>query len=174
MTARLQYPGGLFFYIAMGKGLKKGDIGMKFKIMTIVTLLLLTVATACWGKEVGFTDSKAAKTYCEAVMNLMANAQNKEAFDLIETQWTYAAAEVQKAREQSEKEQAVVKERFGQPVGFKLVKEEEVPGIGLRVTYVILYEKNPVRWQFIFYKAKDRWLLNSFKWDTAIDALFEK
>jgi hypothetical protein len=158
----------------MSKGLKKGMIRMKFKIMTTVILLLLTVATACWGSEAGFTDSKAAKTYCEAVLSRIVNGQNKEAFDLIGTQWLYDAAEVQKAREQSEKEQAVVKERFGQPVGIKLAKEEEAAGIGLRVTYVIQYEKNLIRWQFIFYKAKDRWLLYSFKWDNAIEALFEK
>lgn len=158
----------------MSKGLKKGVIGMKLRIITTVILLLLTVTTACWGQEAGFTENKEAKAYCETVIGLIANGQNKEAFDLIGTQWIYAPAEVQKAREQSEKEQAVMKERFGQPVGVKLVKEEEVTGVGLRVTYVLQYEKNLIRWQFIFYKGKDRWLLYSFKWDNAIEALFER
>ncbi len=29
-----------------------------------------------------------------------------------------------------------------------------------------------IRWMFTFYRPRDRWLLNSFKWDDSIDALF--
>jgi hypothetical protein len=146
----------------------------RFKIITTVILVLLTASAVCWGKEIGFTGREKAKSYCETVMNLLMKGKNQEAFDLLKAEWLYDPADVQKAREQNEREQAVLIERFGQPVGIQLVKEEEVAGVGLKYTYLIRYEKTPIRWQFVFYKPKDRWLLNGFKWDSSFEALFER
>lgn len=147
---------------------------MKMKFMITVVLVLFAVTAVCWGKEAGFTGKEEVKAYCETVMNMLMKGKTKEAFDLLGTEWIYDVAEVQKAREQSEREQAVLKERFGQAVGIQLVKEEAVTGVGLRYTYIIRYEKAPIRWQFNFYKPGNRWLLNGFKWDNSFEALFER
>ena len=64
-----------------------------------------------------------------------------------------------------------VEERFGHPCGYRLVKEEVVPEVCLRYTYVIKYEKHLVRWQFVFYKAKDRWQLKKLNWYAAKKAM---
>lgn len=145
---------------------------LKLKSMFIIVLLLFTAAAVCLGKDVGFAGKEEVKAYCETVMNMLMKGKTKEAFDLLGAEWSFDEAEIGKARDQSEREQAVLKERFGQAVGIQLVKEEEVAGVGLRYTYIIRYEKAPIRWQFIFYKPKDRWLLNGFKWDNAFEVLF--
>jgi len=134
--------------------------------------LLLLVVPVCWGQDLGFPDGIEARSYSEAVINHVAKGQIEEAFVLIGSQWPFPVAELKPVQEQAEKNQVFVKERFGQPCGFRLVKEEIVSEVCLRYTYVAKYEKHLIRWQFVFYKAKDRWLLNSFNWDDAIDALF--
>lgn len=146
---------------------------MKFKaVFSIVLLLLPLVIPVCWGQELGFLDGIEARSYCEAVINHASKGQIEEAFVLVGSQWPFPVAELKPVQEQAEKNQVSVVERFGQPCGYRLVKEELVPEVCLRYTYVIKYEKHLVRWQFVFYKAKDRWQLNSFKWDDAIEALF--
>jgi hypothetical protein len=106
------------------------------------------------------------------IASLYAASSKGEAFVLIGSQWPFPVAELEQVQEQAEKNQVFVEERFGQPCGYRLVKEEVVPEVCLRYTYVIKYEKHLVRWQFVFYKAKDRWQLDSFKWDDSIEALF--
>jgi hypothetical protein len=146
---------------------------VKFKaVFSIVLLLLLLIIPVCQGQGLGFLDGIEARSYCEAVINHVAKGQIEEAFVLIGSQWPFPVAELKQAQEQAEKNQVFVEERFGQPCGYRLVKEEVVPEVCLRYTYVIKYEKHLVRWQFVFYKAKDRWQLNSFKWDDSIEALF--
>ncbi len=146
---------------------------MKTKaVFSIVLLLLLLIVPVCRGQELGFLDGIEARSYCEAVIDHVAKDQIKEAFVLIGAQWPFPVVELKEVQEQAEKNQVFVEERFGQPCGYRLVKEEVVSEVCLRYTYVIKYEKHLVRWQFVFYKAKDRWQLNSFKWDDAIEALF--
>lgn len=146
---------------------------MKFKaVFSIVLLLLLLIIPVCRGQELGFLDGIEARSYCEAVIDHVAKDQIKEAFVLIGSQWPFPVVELKEVQEQAEKNQVFVEERFGQPCGYRLVKEEVVSEVCLRYTYVIKHEKHLVRWQFVFYKAKDRWQLNSFKWDDAIEALF--
>lgn len=146
---------------------------MKFKAAFSIALLLSLVSIpVCWGQGLGFLDGMDARSYGEAVIDHVAKGQIEEAFVLIGSQWPFPVAELEPVKEQAEKNQVFVKERFGQLCGYRLVKEEVVPEVCLRYTYVIKYEKHLVRWQFVFYKAKDRWQLNSFKWDDAIEALF--
>jgi hypothetical protein len=141
-------------------------------VFPIVLLLLLLIIPVCWGQELGFLDGIEARSYSEAVINHVAKGQIEEAFVLIASQWPFPVAELGQVREQAEKNQVFVKERFGQSCGYRLVKEEVVPEVCLRHTYVAKYEKHLVRWQFVFYKANDRWQLNSFNWDDAMEALF--
>ena len=146
---------------------------MKFKaVFSIVLLLLLLIIPVCQGQGLGFLDGIEARSYCEAIINHVAKGQIEETFVLVGSQWPFPVAELKQAQEQAEKNQVFVEERLGQPCGYRLVKEEVVPEVCLRHTYVIKYEKHLVRWQFVFYKAKDRWQLNSFKWDDSIEALF--
>ncbi len=146
---------------------------MKFKaVFSIVLLLLLSTIPVCRGQGLGFLDGIEARSYCEEVINHVEKGRIEEAFVLIGSQWPFPVEELKQVQEQAEKNRVFVEERFGQPCGYRLVKEEVVPEVCLRYTYVIKYEKHLVRWQFVFYKAKDRWQLNSFEWDDAIEALF--
>lgn len=106
---------------------------MKFKaVFSIVLLLLLLIIPVCQGQGLGFLDGIEARSYCEAIINHVAKGQIEEAFVLVGSQWPFPVAELEQAQEQAEKNQVFVEERFGQPCGYRLVKEEVVPEVYLR------------------------------------------
>jgi hypothetical protein len=41
------------------------------------------------------------------------------------------------------------------------------------VSYLALYERQPVRLEFMFYKSKDKWMIYSFSFDDSIDEEFK-
>jgi hypothetical protein len=49
-----------------------------------------------------------------------------------------------------------------------------VKDVYLRYTYLDKHERGSVRWQFIFYKAKDQWIINAIVWDGDVNKLFEQ
>jgi|GEM_PF-6926482 hypothetical protein len=110
-------------------------------VFSIVLLLSLLIIPVCWGQGLGFLDGIEARSYCETVINHVSKGQIEEAFVLICSQWPFPVAELKQVQEQAEKNQVFVKERFGPPCGYRLVKEEVVPEVCLRCTYVIKYEK---------------------------------
>ena len=42
----------------------------------------------------------------------------------------------------------------------------------VRLVYVEKREKNVMRWQFVFYKARSAWSVSSFNFDDNLNALF--
>jgi hypothetical protein len=43
----------------------------------------------------------------------------------------------------------------------------------MEVLYIQTFENHGLRWQFIFYKPRNEWLLDNIQWDDQISLLFE-
>ena len=60
------------------------------------------------------------------------------------------------------KTQATI-QRFGHVVGFDFIKEEELGPSIVRLVYAQRFEKQPIIWEFYFYKPKETWIAVSVK-----------
>ncbi len=59
---------------------------------------------------------------------------------------------------------------FGKFCGQALITKKEIGGGALVVyTYLVKYERQPVRFVFKFYKPKDTWLAYGFSYDMGLD-----
>ena len=63
--------------------------------------------------------------------------------------------------------------RFGKPIGYELVSTERVGKSFVRYIYLQKFEKHALRWTFSYYRPKDVWLVNQFKFDDGIDGLYQ-
>ena len=63
-------------------------------------------------------------------------------------------------------------QRFGGSLGFEFLREDKVGENLLRYTYIHRYEKHAVRWVFYCYRSKGGWVVNSFRYDDNLPALF--
>jgi hypothetical protein len=64
-------------------------------------------------------------------------------------------------------------EALGKIVGFAFVSECRRSDFLVRLVYAEKREKNALRWEFIFYKARNNWALSNFVWDDKATAFFE-
>ncbi|TDX46338.1 phage tail protein [Orenia marismortui] len=145
---------------------------MKFKVVLIVLLIILSCTTVTFAKNIGFDKEQGMRSYCDSIMEYLAKDEVQKAFDLLEGQWIFSATEIQNVELQTIKQLDLVKGRFGDVLGYKFIEKEIVAEILCKYTYVVKYENHIIRWIFIFYKAEDKWLLNSFKFDDSIEKLF--
>ena len=62
---------------------------------------------------------------------------------------------------------------YGKFYGFEPVNAEKVTDSYLRLRYVGLYEKYPIRWIFTYYKSPDRgWIVTNVKFDDLSEFFF--
>lgn len=63
---------------------------------------------------------------------------------------------------------------LGKSLGTVFVRECRLSDLLVRIVYIEKREKNALRWQFIFYKAREAWVISSFNWDANLDSLFAR
>ncbi len=49
--------------------------------------------------------------------------------------------------------------KFGAPVGYELIEEQEVGSSMIRLLYFLKYQAKPVVWELFYYRAADSWAL---------------
>jgi hypothetical protein len=62
---------------------------------------------------------------------------------------------------------------LGKSLGSAFIRECRVSDILVRLLYVEKREKNVLRWQFIFYRARNVWTMSHILWDDNVPSLFE-
>lgn len=58
---------------------------------------------------------------------------------------------------------------MGQYIGFEKLTEKSLGGSLKVAIYLVRYDRQPLRFIFKYYKAKDTWMLFNFKFDDKID-----
>jgi hypothetical protein len=60
---------------------------------------------------------------------------------------------------------------YGAMLGFERIKNDTVGSSIVHLVFVARHEKHPIAWRFVFYKPKDRWLIDFFKWSDSYEGL---
>lgn len=145
---------------------------MKVKVVLILIVIMLAFTIISFAENIGFEDEKRVREYCNSFIEYIVDEEIQKAFDLIEGQWIFSPSEIQSIEVQAIKQLDLVKGRFGNILGYKMLKQEIVGDMFLKYTYIVKYENHIIRWIFIFYKSEDVWLLNTIRFDDSIDKLF--
>lgn len=65
-------------------------------------------------------------------------------------------------------------DNIGKMHGYEPIVSKALKGTLTLYTYLVKYERQPIRFTFIFYKPKDKWLFYSFKYDGYIPEELEE
>lgn len=60
-------------------------------------------------------------------------------------------------------------EYVGQYYGYEFIVKKQIAGNFVLQSYLVRYDRQPLRFTFEFYKANDKWFLYSFKFDSNLD-----
>jgi hypothetical protein len=113
-----------------------------------------------------------------ALSNRMMDTAMKQSPDAVFSQlkpyWPLDAAEIDGMASSAKLQWQIVETRFGKPVGYELVATERLGQSFVRYVYLQKFEHHALRWVFAFYRPKDVWLANSFKFDDQLDSLYSE
>lgn len=64
--------------------------------------------------------------------------------------------------------------KLGNYSGYELINEKQVSTCYILKSFIVKYEKKPFRFTFLFYKPKENWKINNFKFDEYIEDEMEE
>ncbi len=140
-------------------------------ILVITCILIFTTPLLSIDIYTGM-DKAELKNFSDNIMLLIKDEKFKDAFTVIRKFWPMPESEIDMLEMQTTKQLDMVKARFGSALEFILIDQREIKDNFIRYIYVIKYERHITRWEFIYYKPKTKWLLNTFKWDDDVSKLF--
>lgn len=62
----------------------------------------------------------------------------------------------------------------GDYYGYEKITEKSIGESYMLVSYMIKYDRQPIRFTFVFYKPKDKWQVQNFKFDDNLDDELEE
>jgi hypothetical protein len=112
--------------------------------------------------------------FCETVMGHLASEDYQSAFDMLTAvSVPQMSGDLYNLQMNTAEQINGVQATFGSILGYKLVKVQNMKNVLLEVLYIEQFENHALRWQFVFYKPRDQWLLDNIQWDDQVSLLFE-
>lgn len=116
-------------------------------------------------------DERVLKDISISIIKTISEDKVSEAFDIMQKYSPLPSQEFEKAKEQSVKQLDFVKPRFGEYIGYEFISSSKVGDSIIKHNCIVKCEIFIIRWEFIYYKPKDKWIMTNFKWDDQIRLL---
>jgi hypothetical protein len=112
--------------------------------------------------------------FCETVMGLIVSEEYQTAFDIMTAVTVpQMSGDLYTLQVTTEEQINGLQAVYGGIVGYKLVQVQNLRNVVMEVLYIQTFENHALRWQFIFYKPRNQWLLDNIQWDDQISLLFD-
>lgn len=108
----------------------------------------------------------------EEAMNLVAADDIDGFVALVRRKMPMPPGEIEKIENTLKTQRKDLVSKLGKSLGYLLVSECRRGDTLRRLVYAEKREKSVMRWQFIFYKPRDKWLWTFFFWDSDLAQLF--
>lgn len=108
----------------------------------------------------------------EEAMALVAADDMKGLFKVIALHMPMKTEELDAIRTKMLDTRKTLSSRVGKILGYAFIAECRKSDILVRYTYIEKREKSVVRWQFLYYKPRNTWLMTFFYMDEDLNSLF--
>jgi len=140
------------------------------RIFAVVMFFLMTTAASAATLE----SKDAAKKLTDQVMTKVASGDIESGFLLMKPYLIIPESEFNVMVEQTKLQLPTIQGRFGKILGSEFISEKLVGKSLLKIVQIQKFEKHIMRWNFIFYSPKGKWVLNTFNFDDKINAMFDE
>lgn len=139
--------------------------------MRIISFLaILALSTSVLGKDLASLDE--AHLLAESVMKEVSAGKMKEGIGKLRPYTIIPIAEFDGQVSQIDMQLPIIQQRFGNPIGYDYVTTEKLGSSLAQLVFIQKYERHLMVWRFIFYKPKDKWLLNTWYFNDQVKPLF--
>ncbi len=112
-----------------------------------------------------------ARALCDEAMDLQHAGETARAFGRLSAHWAFSQDEMTKLQREVERTRAVVADRYGDALDYRLVREDTTADVLARFVYLERFELHGLRWRFTFYEGASGWTLNDVFFDDEVEAL---
>ena len=137
----------------------------------VVSILICWLSWSAQAVE-SLSDKAAAQSLAEEVMERVSKDQFKEGLSKLRPYTVVPVAEFDVQMAQMDMQIPVIRQRFGKSIGYDFVEKEQLGNSLIQYVYLQKFEKHVMVWRFIFYKSKDKWLLNTWYFNDKVEPLF--
>lgn len=134
------------------------------RILLLIALLIPTTLSAR-----DFNSNADIREFTDKVMKQVSSGDLNGGLSLISDAYTIVPkAELEALKGQAMLQVPVMESRFGKNIGYEFLSESSAGKSVLKFVYLQKFEKHAIVWHFVFYKPKDKWLMNSFNYSDSI------
>lgn len=112
------------------------------------------------------------KELAEAVMSDVGNNAMLKGLALLKPYVMFSEAEFNAQMNNVSSQLPVMDQHYGKSLGYDFVSKELIGDTLVKYIFLQKFERHLMTWHFIFYKPKDKWLLNTFYFNDDSAALF--
>ena len=139
--------------------------------MRLATVILFLILMPRLASAADLATPDEAVALADKVMKLVSSGDLRGGLTLAKPYVVIPDAELEAVIGQAELHMPMMLARFGKSVGYEIVRNDAVGGSLLNVVYLHKFEKHATVWRFVFYRGRDRWVLNSFKYVDDINSV---
>jgi hypothetical protein len=143
------------------------------KRISILVLVVLLFGSVQFGWSENSRTSSGVKEICVNFLEQISSGEYDDAFTYIKSHpHSIGEQEFSELEISTIQQSPTIKSLYGRALDIQLMKEAYASQIAMRLVYVIVREHLPVRWQFIYYKPEQEWVLVSILFDDDMEKLF--
>ena len=141
---------------------------------SIATLLFVVIFCGVNIVQADTLDSKqAARNLTDQVMVKVSSGNYSAGLMHLKPYFVIPESEFNVMLEQIKMQTPVMQSRYGNTLGSEFISEKMAGQSLLQIVHIQKFEKHAIRWQFIFYNPKGKWVLNTFNFNDNIQPMFE-
>ena len=107
----------------------------------------------------------ATKKLADAMIKQAVAAEYVKAFDLAKEHWPIDVSQITGLAKKTQEQLTKLEPAYGKVVGAEYIGKVKLGSSYIRYSYFLKMEKHVLRWNFVFYKPKDTWLINLIHWN---------
>lgn len=138
----------------------------------VVTALALALMAAAATAQAVATPADLKKV-TDQIMERVGAGDVEAGLRLLKPRTIIPEAEFDAMLGQAKLQLPVMTQRFGGKLGHEFLKEARVGESLIRYSYIDKFDKHAMRWLFYGYRGKDGWVINSFRFDDQLPAIFD-
>ncbi|WP_221798514.1 hypothetical protein [Oceanobacter mangrovi] len=138
----------------------------------LILMLILTLSFSAQAIEY-LTSKEDAQSLAKDVMDSVSKDNFKEGLSKLRPYSVIPVAEFDVQINQMDMKLPAISQRFGRSIGYEFIEEDHLGDSLIQYMYLQKLEKHVMVWHFIFYKPKDKWLLNSWYFNDQVKPLFK-
>jgi hypothetical protein len=120
----------------------------------------------------GAVRAEAARKVSDETMQLIADGKAATAMKQLQAHSALPAGAFSTFRQQAIATASQTKRLYGEVIGCDLVRVAKPTAYLCRCTYLLKYETRVLRWDYTFYRPKEKWLLTNVSFSDQMGDLF--